>query len=217
MNLGSADEVQRLAGLFVRRRPVSGRSEGGGGAGRVDIRGLRERSQFAGGRQSWHSAEAVQIVLERLARGVLGLLSSPADLGIGAVPGAFEGGDLALDADQEFGGGGVGEQCGGEGCARGLGEESAVEIGLDAQEAALLPIGAEHGVDVEVFGGGFGAELAVVVGGEGLIIGGIFAGDDEGGGVDAVFESVEAGGGLALGGAGSGRFLRVGLIGRDLS
>src|ERR1039458_3581717 len=112
--LGSADEVQRLAGLFVRRRPVSGRSEAGGGVGRVDIRGMRERSQFAGGRQGWHRAEAVQIVLERLARGVLRLLSSTADLGIGAVPGAFESGYLALDADEKLGGGGVGEQCGGE-------------------------------------------------------------------------------------------------------
>src|ERR1019366_8715217 len=92
--LGSADEVQRPASFFVRRRPVAGRREGGGGIGWVDIRGLRKRSQFAGGRQSWHSAEAIQVVVERLARGVLGLFSSAADLGIGAVPGTFEGGDL---------------------------------------------------------------------------------------------------------------------------
>jgi hypothetical protein len=45
---------------------------------------------------------------------------------------------------------------------------------------------------VEEFAGRFGAELAVVVGGEGLAIGGIFAGDDDGSGVDAVFEGVEA-------------------------
>ena len=92
-----------------------------------------------------------------------------------------------------------------------------MEIGLDANEAALLPIGAEHGVDVEVFGGGFRAVAALVVGGEGVVVGGIFAGDHDGSGVDAVFQGVEAGGGLALGGAGSGRFLRVGAICGDLS
>src|ERR1019366_5442563 len=200
---------------------VGGQSRGevraAGEPGGSTFAGCGNEANSLGGGRVGIVAEAVQIVLERLARRVLVLLSSPADLGIGAVPGAFEGGDLALDADEEFGGGGVGEQGGGEGCSRGLGEESAVEIGLDAQEAALLPIGAEHGVDVEAFGGGFSAELAGVVGGEGLVIGGIFAGDDDGGGVDAVFQCVEAGGGLALEGAGSGRFLRVGLIGRDLS
>ena len=40
-----------------------------------------------------------------------------AELGIGAMPGAFEGGDLALDADEEFGGRGFGEEDGGEGVA----------------------------------------------------------------------------------------------------
>ena len=55
------------------------------------------------------------------------------------------------------------------------------------------------------------------LGGEGFVIGGVFAGDDEGGGVEAVFESVEAGGGLALGGAGSGGLLRVGAICVNLS
>ena len=44
---GSADEVQRLAGLFVHRRPVSGRSEGGGGVRERVVPG-RERSQFGG-------------------------------------------------------------------------------------------------------------------------------------------------------------------------
>src|ERR1035438_7666136 len=171
--LGSADEVQRPAGFFVRRRPVPGRSEGGGGVGWVDIRGMRERSQFAGGRQGWHSAEAVQVVLEGLARGVLCLLSSAADLGIGAVPGAFEGGDLALDAGKEFGGGGIGEEGGGEGGAGRFGEDGAEEIGLDALEAALLPIGAEHGLDVEGFRGGLRAEVAEIIGGEGVVIGGV--------------------------------------------
>src|ERR1019366_10503681 len=76
---------------------------------------------------------------------------APAELVIGAVPGAFEGGDLALDADEEFGSGGFGEEHGGEGVAGRFGEDGAVEIGLDNLEAALLPIGAEHGIDVEGF------------------------------------------------------------------
>ena len=145
------------------------------------------------------------------------MCAGAAEFGIGAVPGAFEGGDLALDADEEFGGGGLGEEYGGEGVAGRFGEDGVVEIGLDALEAALLPIGAEHGIDVEGFGGGLGAVLVVVVGGEGVVIGGVFAGDDDGGGVDAVLQGVEAGGGLALDGAGSGGFLRVGAIGGDLS
>jgi hypothetical protein len=68
------------------------------------------------------------------------------------MPGAFEGGELALHAGEEFGGGGIGKECGGEGSAGGFGEDGAVEIGLDALEAARLPIGAEHGIHVEDFG-----------------------------------------------------------------
>ena len=118
---------------------------------------------------------------------------------------------------EEFGGGGFGEECGGERRAIGIGKERAVKIGLDQLEAALLPIGAEHGLDVEGFGGGLGAEVAMVVGGERVVCGGIFAGNDDGSSVDAVFKGVEAGSGLALGGAGSGRFLGVGAICGDLS
>jgi len=105
-----------------------------------------------------------------------------------------------------------GEESGGERGAGGFSQQGAVEVGLDTLEAALLPVGAEHGVDVEGLGGGFGTEVAVVVGDEGVVVGGIFAGDDDGGGVDAVFQGIEAGGGLALGGAGSGRLQRVGAI-----
>ena len=91
-----------------------------------------------------------------------------------------------------------------------------MQVSLDALQAALLPVGAEHGIDVESLGGGLGAEVAVVVGDEGVVVGGIFAGDDDGGGVDAVFQGIEAGGGLALGGAGSGGLRRVGAICVDL-
>jgi hypothetical protein len=91
-----------------------------------------------------------------------------------------------------------------------------VEVGLDALEAALLPVGAEHDIDVEGLGGGLGMEVAVVVGDESVVVGGIFAADDDRGGIDAVFQGIEAGGGLALGGAGSGGLLRVGAIGVEL-
>ena len=87
-----------------------------------------------------------------------------------------------------------------------------MEVGRDALKAALLPVGAKHGVNGEGLGGGLGTEVAVVVGDESVIVGGIFAGDDDGGGVDAVFQGIEAGGGLALGGAGSGGLLRVGAV-----
>jgi hypothetical protein len=50
-----------------------------------------------------------------------------------------------------------------------------------------------------------------------LVMGGIFAGDDDGGGVDAVFEGIESRDGLALDRAGSGRLLGVCLIRCDLS
>jgi hypothetical protein len=103
-------------------------------------------------------------------------VASTAEFGIGAVPGTFEGGDLALYAGEEFGGGGVGEERCGERGSGSFGEEGAVEVGLDALEAALLPVGAEHGIDVEGFGGGFGAEVAVVGGDEDVVVGGIFAG-----------------------------------------
>jgi len=171
---------------------------------------LGERSQFC----ARGSTQAIDVALKCVIRVGFGLAAGAAEFGIGAVPGALEGGDLALHAGEEFGGRGIGEEGGGQGCAGSFGEEGAVEVGLDALEAALLPVGAEHGVDVEGFGGGLGTEVAVVVGGEGVVVGGVFAGDDDGGGVDAVFQGIEAGGGLALGGAGSGGLLRCAGINR---
>ena len=146
------------------------------------ICGLGERSQFGASR----STEAVDVAFEGVIGIGFGLAAGAAEFGVGAIPGAFEGGDLTLDADEEFGGRGIGQEGGGEGGAGIFGEDGAVEVGLDALEAALLPVGAEHGVDVEGFGGGLGTEVAVVGGDEGVVVGGIFAGDDDGGGVDAV-------------------------------
>ena len=53
---------------------------------------------------------------------------------------------------------------------------------------------------------------SVVGVGERLVGGGVFAGECDGGGIDAVFQGVEAGDGLALGGAGSCGTLRVGAV-----
>src|ERR1035437_1106546 len=209
----SADEVQGFAGSFVGRRPVRGRGGSGWGARDGDGGGLTDRSQLGGG----SGVGAFGGGVAGCSGGVHGLRAGAAEFGIGAVPGAFEGGDLSLHADEEFGGGGLGKEYGGEGVAGWFGEDRVEEIGLDAPQAALLPIGAEHGIDVEGFGGGLGTELAVVVGGKGVVIGGIFAGDDDGGGVQSVLQGVEAGDGLALDGAGSGGLLRVGAIGGDLS
>jgi hypothetical protein len=173
---------------------------------------LGERSQFRASR----STQAVDVAIEGVVGIGFGLAAGAAEFGVGAVPGALEGGDLTLDAGEEFGGRGVGEECGGKGSAWGFGEESAVQVGLDALEPEFLPVGAEHGIDVEGLGGGLGSEVAVVGGDEGFVVGRIFSGDDDGGGIDAVFQGIEAGGGLALGGAGSGGFLRVGAICVDL-
>jgi hypothetical protein len=118
---------------------------------------------------------------------------------------------------EEFGGGGVAEGGAVEvvGCGA-FGEESAIDFGFGALEAALLPVAADEGVDVELFEGGLGMELAVVVDSELLVGGSVFAGDDDGLGVEAMFERVEAGSVLALGGAGTGGFLRVGAVGSEL-
>jgi hypothetical protein len=53
-------------------------------------------------------------------------------------------------------------------------------VGLGGFEASFVPIGADHGVDVEALFGGDGA-VGVVVGlGEGVVFGGVFAGEDDG-------------------------------------
>jgi hypothetical protein len=49
-----------------------------------------------------------------MVRAGIGLAAGAAKFGVGAVPGALEGGDLPLDAGEEFGGRGVGEEGGGE-------------------------------------------------------------------------------------------------------
>jgi hypothetical protein len=90
------------------------------------------------------------------------------------------------------------------------------ELGFDAAEAALDPFGGDEGVDERELGGIGGLVLIVKRGGEGFEVGGIFAGDDVGPGVDAGFEGVEGGGGFTLGSFGAGGFLGVAAVGVDL-
>ena len=183
--------------------------------GNLTIFGGRERSQFGGRR-----AERIGVLFRRacgpgVAPQKILEVEAP-EVGGGATPGAFEGGDLSLHTDEEFGGRSRGKKRGGERFTGRFGENGLVQLGLDLFEAALLPVGADHGIDVEGLGGAKCRKLALVCGNEGVVIGGVFAGEDDGGGIDSVLQGVEAGGGLALGGAGSGRVLGVGAVGGDL-
>src|ERR1035438_9559109 len=163
---GCSWRPRRLRGVGCRGHGEDGRGVGDGGDGRE-----QDRSQFGDGRPF---AEAVEVTVEGLFASGLGLPAGAVEFGVGAVPGAFESGDLALSAGEEFGGGGVREEgdgegctsegCTSEGCTRGFGEEGAEEIGLDALEADLLPIGAEHGLDMEELRGGLGGECPKVTG-----------------------------------------------------
>ena len=76
--------------------------------------------------------QAVEVAIHGLVNGGFGLLAGAAEFGVSSIPGALEGGDLALHAAEEFRGRGIGEEGSCEGCAGGFGEEGAVEVGLDA-------------------------------------------------------------------------------------
>jgi hypothetical protein len=90
------------------------------------------------------------------------------------------------------------------------------ELGFDAAEAALDPLGGDEGVDERELVGIGGAEVEEEGSSKGFEFGGVFAGDDVGPGVDAGFEGVERGGGFALGRGGAGGFLGVEAVGVDL-
>jgi hypothetical protein len=83
-------------------------------------------------------------------------------------------------------------------------------------KAAEGPLAVDEGVDEGASVGGLGLVVGVVVVTEGFELGGIFAADEEGLGVDAGFEGVGAGGGFAFGGAGA-RFEGVETVRGDLS
>ena len=95
-------------------------------------------------------------------------------------------------------------------------DDALPELGLDGAEAAEEPLAVDEGVDEHALLGGGGAEAAVIFAGEFLEGGEDFAADELGFGVDAGFEGIHGGAGLALGGAGSGGFLRVEAIGCEL-
>jgi hypothetical protein len=59
------------------------------------------------------------------------------------------------------------------------------ELGFDAAEAALDPLGGDEGVDKRELGGAGGFVVEEELGGEGFEFSGILAGNDVGPGVDA--------------------------------
>jgi hypothetical protein len=90
------------------------------------------------------------------------------------------------------------------------------ELGLDAAEAAQLPIGGDERVDQATLGGIGRLVLVLILGSKGFEITGVFAGDDVGLGMDAGFEGVETRNGLAFRGTRSGGFLGIATVGREL-
>ena len=89
-------------------------------------------------------------------------------------------------------------------------------FGPVAGEASAGPLRWDEGIDQRVFQRSDGVELLAVIEGERFELGGVFAGDEEGTGVQAVFQGVEAGNGLTLVRAGAGALLSVQPIGGDL-
>ena len=75
-----------------------------------------------------------------------------------------------------------------------------------------MPVGADQAVDEEAVHDGVERVGFVVGVGECLVGVRVFAGEGDGGGIDAVFQGVEAGDGLALDGAGSCGTLRIGAV-----
>ena len=90
------------------------------------------------------------------------------------------------------------------------------EIGFDAAEAALGPLGGDEGIDESKLVVAGGMVFEVECRGESCECGGVFVVDDFGMGVDAGFQGVERGGGFAFGGGGAGGFLGIEAIGVEL-
>ena len=89
-------------------------------------------------------------------------------------------------------------------------------LGFDSGEAAELPVVADEGVDEEPLFGRGGLEAVEILGGEGVEVPGLLAGDDFGLGVDAGFQGILGRGGLAVSGARAGGLPGVEAIGLDL-
>jgi hypothetical protein len=90
------------------------------------------------------------------------------------------------------------------------------ELGFDAAESALDPLGGDEGVDQASWLGSEGWKWRRNWAVRASSSAKIFAGDDVGPGVDAGFEGVERGSGFAFGRCWAGGFLGVEAIGVDL-
>jgi len=86
----------------------------------------------------------------------------------------------------------------------GVGQFVLDELGFEYAEAAHEADGVDDGVEGIALVRGDGLMVFVVFGAEGFECVGIFAGEEDGLGVDAGFEGIEARAGFALGGARSG-------------
>src|SRR5690242_7079513 len=129
------------------------------------------------------------------------LATEPADFGEGAFVRALEGGHLSPDPEEQLAGGGIAEDGDVDGFgSETFGEQLAVEAGMDALEAAALPIGVDEGLDLVFLEDALGVDLAAVIGGDAFVERRIFAGDEDGSGVGAVLEGVYAGSEFAIGG-----------------
>jgi hypothetical protein len=169
---------------------------------------LGKRSQFGGG----------------LGFGAEALFLGADEGGSGAVEGTVGGVDHAGEFDEAV----VVEVEGVEGADEGrgvaaiLGMEIVLEFAephlvVAIVEAAELPFVLDQEVEEIALVDVGGLEGLVVLVAEGLEVGRVFAGDDEGAGVDTGFDGIGAGGSFARGGAGSGGFARVGAVGGDLT
>jgi hypothetical protein len=59
-------------------------------------------------------------------------------------------------------------------------------------------------------------DVAMIFGDDAVVLGGVFAGENDGSGVGSVFERVEAGRGLTLDGSGASGLLRICAVREDL-
>jgi hypothetical protein len=87
------------------------------------------------------------------------------------------------------------------------------DLGFGCGEAAEGPGGADEDIDEVALLGDGGVEALEIFVEEGIELGAIFAGNDEGLGIDAGLQGVHGGTGLALGGAWARGGVRVGAIG----
>ena len=90
------------------------------------------------------------------------------------------------------------------------------EVGFDAAEAALGPLGGDESIDESALIVVGGVEAEEECRGEGCECGGVFVVDDFRMGVDAGFQGVERGDGFAFGGSRAGGFLGVEAISVEL-